>query len=345
MASQRTDERIRDSIWRRGMISLARIGRATAATLLVIASLLAFPAGIPAMIAVWLIGYAVLLLAGYRSWPALAICLLVVLVKRIDWPPGMYWLAVAMALAIAFELRERRRPDQLAAKRTRIILLAFLGLAWLDFAWQWRRGCHADHAVAARDDRPIACIGDSLTSYPPRGGYPTDLAKLIRAPVVNLGQPGVTSSEALKQLPRLKAARPQAVVIELGGHDFLKDASWLKADSRRATKRNIEQLIAAARELEAEVILVEVPRGFIVDPFAGLERELARQYDLELVSDTAIRNFVLFSRSCPPGMWTEGPYLSDDGLHPNARGENYLASVVRDALVRLFGPQIKADSP
>jgi len=224
-------------------------------------------------------------------------------------------------------------------------MLAVVWVGWLGFAWDWHRSYHANHVVAAPDARPIVCIGDSLTSYPPRGGYPKHLARLIRAPVINLGQPGVTTAEALKQLPKLKAARPQALIIELGGHDFLKDPSWLKTSGRSAAKRNLEQLIAAARSLGAEVVIIEVPRGFVVDPFAGLERELARQFDLELVSDTAIRNFVLWSRSCPPGAWTGGPYLSDDGLHPNARGDEYLASVVFRSLTRLFGPEIASERP
>ena len=104
----------------------------------------------------------------------------------------------------------------------------------------------------------------------------------------------------------------------------------------------MEQLFAAARSVNAEVVLIEVPRGFIVDPFAGLERELAREHDLELISDAAIRNLVLWSPSCPPGIWSGGPYLSDDGLHPNARGDEYLANVVLKSLMRLFGPTLQS---
>ena len=88
------------------------------------------------------------------------------------------------------------------------------------------------------------------------------------------------------------------------------------------------------------MVLIEIPRAFVSDPFAGLERELARQFDLELVSDTTIREFVLYSRHAPPGMWTGGPYLSDDGLHPNARGNELVASRVARSLVRLFGVSV-----
>jgi lysophospholipase L1-like esterase len=331
------------SALRRALISLRRIGLLLLSLLLVLGSLLTFPAGMAGMVAVWLGLYAALVLLGRRGWPALTGCTLVVLVKRVDWPPGLWLFLAAALVAIIADWRSSGAASPAKARRLRAVLTAFLWLAWLGLAWDWRRSGHANHAVAALDGRPIVCIGDSLTSYPPHGGYPKFLGRMVAVPVVNLGEPGVTSAEALKQLPKLKAARPQAVVIELGGHDFLKDPSWLKSGSRAATKRNLETLIAAARALHAEVVLIEIPRDFIVDPFAGLERELAREYDLELISDTPIRNFVLWSRSCPPGAWTDGPYLSDDGLHPNAHGDEYLSSVVLESLVRLFGPKIRAD--
>jgi acyl-CoA thioesterase I len=326
------------SLARRFFVSLLRIGGLVLVLLLVLGSLLTFPAHLPGMIAVWLGLATALTFAGRRAWPTLVGCAIIVIVKRVDGSPGV-WICLAsmLAVAAALHLVRETRPDRLA-----IAYLAIVWLAWIGLAWDWHRSSHANHSVAPLDGRPIVCIGDSLTSYPPHGGYPRVLGRLIAVPVINLGAPGITSSEALKQLPKLKAARPQAVVIELGGHDFLKDPSWLKTASRAATKRNLEQLIAAARSLQAEVLLMEVPRGFIVDPFAGLDRELAREQDLELISDTAIRNLVLWSPSCPPGAWTGGPYLSDDGLHPNARGDEYLAGVVRRSLLRLFGPTLQS---
>ena len=57
--------------------------------------------------------------------------------------------------------------------------------------------------------------------------------------------------------------------------------------------------------------------------------------------DGAIRQLVLWSPHAPPGMWLGEPYCSDDGLHPNAAGNELLATRVADALERLFGPQIR----
>jgi acyl-CoA thioesterase-1 len=90
---------------------------------------------------------------------------------------------------------------------------------------------------------------------------------------------------------------------------------------------------------------MEIPRGLITDPFWGLERGLARRYDLELVSDSAIRRLVLWSPYGPPGMWLDpGSRLSDDGLHANARGNRLLAEQAAQALARLLGPEVVTES-
>lgn len=316
-----------------------RIARFVLAAVALAASVLAFPAAIPVVIAFWLAWYTLQSARGQAGWLPLATCLAILLAKRVAWPPSLAIVLAGMLLAIAVD-RRGRRPASGLGLRLKLAMPALLWLGWCGVAWDWRRDSHANHRVSAWDQRPIVCIGDSLTSYPPQRGYPKILGQMVNAPVVNLGEPGVTSSEALKRLPELTAAGPQAVVIELGGHDYLKDPSWLPVDSRAEVKRNLEQFIAAARRVDAEVILVEIPRGFVVDPFAGLERELAREHDLELISDGAIRNLVLWSPACPPGLWTDGPYLSDDGLHPNAHGDRYLATVVAQTLARLYGPQI-----
>lgn len=339
MTEAATALRVPNSIPRRILTSLQRVGRLACIAAAVAASLLAFPAWTVAMVGIWLAWYSARMLKGGKTWFPLAACVAIVAVKQVVWLPTLALLMCGMLLAVLVDRRWQWKTAN-HQRRARLALVAALWAAWAGFAWDWRRSAEANHSVAPLDQRPIVCIGDSLTSYPPRRGYPHVLGRMLKVPVVNLGQPGVTTAEALAQLPALVAARPQAVVIELGGHDYLKDSSWLPTSSRARVKRNLERLIGAAQDAGAEVILMEIPRGFVIDPYAGLERELARKYDLQLISDTAIRQLVLWSPYCPPGLWTGGPYLSDDGLHPNARGDEYLASTVAQTLARLYGPQI-----
>jgi hypothetical protein len=72
------------SPFRRVLESLRRITCLILLLLLVLGSLLTFPAGMPGMIAVWLGLYTALVLLCRRGWPALMGCALVVLVKRVD---------------------------------------------------------------------------------------------------------------------------------------------------------------------------------------------------------------------------------------------------------------------
>ena len=133
----------------------------------------------------------------------------------------------------------------------------------------------------------------------------------------------------------MQAAKPQTVVIELGGHDFLKGSS------RAATAENLRKLIEASQAVGADVVMMEIPRGVCIDWFGGLERSLARQYDLELISDTPIRKLIMWSPYAPPGMWFDATtHLGDDGLHPNERGNVFLADRVTESLIRMYGTKI-----
>ncbi|MGA2257631.1 MAG: hypothetical protein ABSG53_23460 [Thermoguttaceae bacterium] len=78
------------------------------------------------------------------------------------------------------------------------------------------------------------------------------------------------------------------------------------------------------------------------DPYWGLERELAREEDVELASDTAMRRIFLRSTAFPPGSWLGEPYLTDEtGIHPNELGKQILAEHVAETLVRMYGPRTR----
>lgn len=86
--------------------------------------------------------------------------------------------------------------------------------------------------------------------------------------------------------------------------------------------------------------MFELPRGYIFDGFFGLERELAYEYDLELVPDTVIRNLVIWSPATPLGRMQEDR-LSDDGIHSNAKGGEFMAAYVAAAIERMYGPSCR----
>lgn len=314
-----------------------RLGRMLATSLAVVASLLVFPSAIHWMAVVWLAWCSVLLIHGRRyAWAPLLACAAILLAKRIALLPGVVvFLVGVFAIAAFLGLVEFRAPTPLPRRKRIAVGAAVWGL-WSILFWQWDAAAHASRRVPLLSNRPIVCFGDSLTSGVSSGrGYPEQLQSLVDVEVINYGRPGISTVEALKLLPEMLRTRPQAIVLELGGHDYLKGRS------RAATKANLETIISSAQAAGAAVILVEVPRGFITDGLQGVERELAWQYDLELVSDSAIRELVLRSPVAPPGMWLPlSWHLSDDGLHSNASGDRHLADRVAESLHRLFGPAV-----
>lgn len=315
----------------RGQTRSGRIARLLAIGTAVVASLLTFPNAVPWMIGAWLFWHTVAVWRGLPGWIPLVICAALVAAKG-TWPTtGLFVLAIAMTGSTALGvLRQIHaiRPD----RGLRSGSLIALWLAWGVMLVDWREGGQSSGRLVLDRNATIVCLGDSLTANDERvGSYPEILHETLKpVRVVNLGQPGITSGEALAKLPDLKTLRPAIVVVELGGHDFLR------GQGRANAKVNLERIVAAAREAGASVILVEIPRGFIIDPWFGLERQLARELDLTLVPDGVIRSFVLHSPFAPPGIWFGGPYLSDDGLHPNQNGNQAFAAAVARAIDSLI---------
>ncbi|HEX7900003.1 MAG TPA: GDSL-type esterase/lipase family protein [Planctomycetota bacterium] len=285
----------------------------------VVASLLVFPAGVPWMALGWILLFGVELLRGRPSWIFAALPLVLILVKRVDWPLA---LPVLLLLLAASASGARR----LAVDRRRAAAaLAVLLLGWTWVLWAWSDAARTSRRPSFDPDRPIVCVGDSLTAY----AYPRELQNLVAAKVVDHGVGGTTAAQGLEALSRTLALKPQAVLIEFGGHDYLRDRT------RDQTRASLDAMIRACREAGAEVILFEIPRGFLYDPFGGLERQLARAHDLELVTDGAIRSLILRSPWFPVRL---GEPLSYDGLHPNEAGNAHLARAAAAALARVYGP-------
>ena len=318
---------------RRFIDGRTHIGRTVLLTLFVFASLLTFPNAIPWMVACWLAWHTWLVFRNRPGWLPLAACTVILLVKQVDWSRGLILTAALMLILCAYRGFTARQSQVPWRKRVAWLGIAGVWIAWAGMTYGWYRSVHASRSLAIQPARPVVCIGDSLTAC----GYPACLQEMVSIPVVDLSCNGITTDDALRRLPSLVKANPQVVVIELGGHDFLKE------HSRAATRENLEQIVDTCRSVGAEVIIMEIPRGFITDPFRALERQMAREERLDLIPDTEIRRLILWSSWAPPGIWLPPESrLSDDGLHPNARGNRLLAEYVADALARMYGPGVRA---
>ena len=318
---------------------LMLVGRSILLCLASAISLLVWANAIPWMIAAWLLAYTLLLPFRRGELVCLSVCAVILVAKRLTPAPGLLVLLGVMFAIIAVRFWFRLKGQPVSSLRHAWLSVLVLWVAWAGMTYDWYAFSHCRHPVTLQPDRPVVCIGDSMTSLGLLGGYPDDLQKLIVPPVVNLGIGGISAQQAVEEhLAHLLQYNPQVVVIEFSGHDFLR------GHSRSSTKAYLETIIDKVREKGAEVVLMEIPRAYLSDPYWGLEREIARQKDVELIPDSAMRMLFLRSPTYPPGTWLGEPYLTDEtGIHANARGQRVLAAAVATALERMYGPSIRRE--
>ncbi|MEM6469016.1 MAG: GDSL-type esterase/lipase family protein [Planctomycetota bacterium] len=308
--------------------------RSVGRTSVVALSLLSFPSIMPWMVAFWIACHTASAKWHRPAWVPLVICLGVMIAKLVARTPAVIVIALLLALVAVVRFKRRRESNRQPSWWTSAIVLWG---AWIFLLLEWQAIENCNRPLTLDDERPIVCIGDSLTDgMLPDHGYPAQLKTMVNVPVINLGFSGISTSQGLGQMQRVLEHDPQVVVIELGGHDFLKGRG------RTSTKQNLLAMIEQCRANDAEVVLMEIPRGFIFDPYASLEREIAYEQDVQLVADTWLRQIVLLGPAAPPGIWLPDVRLSDDGIHSNTRGSKTIAKRVAKALEMMYGDQVLA---
>lgn len=312
---------------------MKRILASISFVILLFGSLIAFPAYIGRMVLVWIAIAAVVSHFRGRAWPWLVGVALVLVAKR----PGFtfeFFVLLAAIVTLAFLDWRVKEPTNKTSANKRVVygsLILVAAVTLFEFI-RWNKTNPS--RTLELDQRPIACLGDSLTDF----GYPENLADLISVPIADFGVNGIATDAGIEMIPEILVAQPQLVVIELGGHDY----NGYKR-SRSETKKNLAYLIESFQAKQIDVILVEIPRGFISDPYDAIERELAAQYDLKLIDDSMIRTLIFNSPVVPPGMWLDPSMrYSNDGLHPNKRGNEFMALNVAKALQEIYGDAVLA---
>lgn len=202
-------------------------------------------------------------------------------------------------------------------KTVRAFLFVFLTLAWL-------AGCDsAPRYQPLPPDAVVLAFGDSITYGTGAGGgqdYPHLLAGLSEWRVVNAGVPGDTAQQARERLPALLAEhRPELVIVELGGNDFLRKRR--EAD----VKGDILAIIDEIQASGALVALVAVPRLSLLRAGMGALRDSSIYAEMAQVTEVLLIPEVLSS------VLSED-HLRADQIHPNAEGYRVLASGLVEVL-------------
>jgi acyl-CoA thioesterase-1 len=176
-------------------------------------------------------------------------------------------------------------------------------------------------------DAPLVLfLGDSIAAglhLPAEHAFPAALQRRLAAEGVpfrlsNLGNSGDTSAGGLARLAWALRAKPDIVVIELGGNDGLRGIAL------SSTEANLRAIVAGVRESGARPVLLgmRVPPnlGEYAEELAALYPRLAAELDVPLVD-----------------YFMEGvggvPELNlADQLHPNPEGHERLAAKVAPTL-------------
>ena len=191
----------------------------------------------------------------------------------------------------------------------------------------------------------ILCAGDSITEH----GYPRFLNRMLRSEgktvrVINEVKSGNTSGEYLafmrRELPRLKAVRPNVVLLQLGTNDIRMDGDHTPLDAFERNMRAILDLFAEFRSRAGRppAILLgtipHVPEGtpwpFTSESGPRVEgeinpalRSLAAERGLTLVDNHAV-----FAEN--PGL------LRVADVHPTPDGDRALAASWHRALAAVI---------
>lgn len=173
----------------------------------------------------------------------------------------------------------------------------------------------------------VLAFGDSLTfgtGTDPGSAWPVRLARASGWRVTNAGRPGATTDTGLQALGgALAESRPGAVLLGLGGNDFLRGVEAAR------TEANLVELVARCRAADARVLLIAVPRPSV---FAAAARALSDHPVFEAVG----------RRSGTPVLadaWSDvlsTPALRADPIHANAQGHERFA-VLLTARLRELG--------
>lgn len=167
----------------------------------------------------------------------------------------------------------------------------------------------------------IVCFGDSLTfgtGASPGMDYPSQLSRLIGRPVVNLGVPGNTTTDALARLDQVLEANPRIVMVTLGGNDLKHRIPKEQAFA------NLKAIVSRLQERGALVVIGGIDIPLLGRGYGSAYETLARDSGSLLVPN-------VFA-----GVMGRQDRMSDP-IHPNDQGYGLMA----EAFHRVIAPYLR----
>lgn len=166
----------------------------------------------------------------------------------------------------------------------------------------------------------IIAFGDSLVTgagTTEGNNFVSRLGRELGRPIINLGNSGDTTADALLRIHELDRYNPKVVIVLLGGNDRLRNTSHTE------TFTNLAEIIEYIQSRGAIVLLLGVRGSVLSDPYAEYFEDLHETYQTAYVSDVL------------SGLFGNGEYMADT-IHPNDAGHERIAKRVYPVLERLL---------
>ncbi len=191
----------------------------------------------------------------------------------------------------------------------------------------------ANVAMADTASKPVILVfGDSLSAaygIPKEQGWVNLLSQRVKDnqlpyEVANASVSGETTAGGLSRLPAaLKQFKPSIVVLELGANDGLRG---LPVD---AMKNNLEKMIQASKQANAQVVLL----GMLIPPNYGPKYTNGFKAAFLDLAEKYKTPFIPFFLN---GISGHSDLVLEDGLHPNVNAQRKILENVWPTLKPLL---------
>ena len=197
-------------------------------------------------------------------------------------------------------------------------------------------------SAAQAEEVVIAALGDSLTQgygLPAEEGFVPQLqawldAEGVEAKIVNAGVSGDTTAGGRARVDWTLTPEVDAMIVTLGGNDMLRGLDPAQA------RGNIDDILAAAKRAEVEVLLVGMSApgnygaGYKAD-FEALYPDLAEAHGTQFYPDFFTGLLAEEKGAASARSETVQRYFQGDGIHPNAEGMALIVEDIGPAVAKL----------
>ncbi len=197
-------------------------------------------------------------------------------------------------------------------------------------------------SAAQAEEVVIAALGDSLTQgygLPAEEGFVPQLqawldAEGVEAKIVNAGVSGDTTAGGRARVDWTLTPEVDAMIVTLGGNDMLRGLDPAQA------RGNIDDILAAAKSAEVEVLLVGMSApgnygaGYKAD-FEALYPDLAEAHGTQFYPDFFTGLLAEEKGAASARSETIQRYFQGDGIHPNAEGVALIVEDIGPAVAKL----------